>query len=318
MDRAPHAQSANSDEKIDFNSLFGFEPQSANVVLNCKSLCAIVISNPEKNSPPLDIPAIAEDHLIVHLSKPVQLSNRIENRLTTKISVPGTFSLKPPGTPSQWQISGNIATALVLFISHELFTRTAIEFFGFSSLSAEVKEKIVVDDTHVHQIGSTIYQELLAPGFASDLFIESLSQTLVIHLLRKYAVFRREIPIKKGVLPPPLLATVMEYIHAHLDRNITLEEIAGIAHLSTFHFARLFKQTLGVPVHQYVLQKRLDAGKELLMTGTQTITEVAARTGFVDASHFSRHFKRRFGNSPVLMRQDSKNMHAASNFIQDK
>lgn len=318
MDQAFDAQSVNSVEKIDFNSLFGFEPQSASLVLNSKNLFAIVVSNPKENSPPLDIPAITEDQLIIHLSNPVKLSTKIENRSTTKISVPGTFSLIPQGTPSQWQISGNIATALVLFINHELFTRTAIESFGFSSFSVEVKEKIVVDDATVYQIGRTIYQELLSPEFASDLFIESLAHTLVIHMLRKYAVFHLEIPSKKGCLPPPILKAVMEYIHAHLDRNLTLEEIAGIAHLSTFHLARLFKQTLWVPVHQCVLQKRLDIGKELLMTGTLTITQVAARTGFIDASHFTRHFKRRFGNSPVLMRHDSKNIHVASKFIQDK
>ena len=179
-------------------------------------------------------------------------------------------------------------------------------------------EKLVVEDPLLHQIGRSIYQELLTPGLASQLFIDSLTQALVIHLLRKYSVFHREPPKIRGNLSAPMLQSVMDYIHVNLDRNVSLAEIAGIAHLSSFHLARLFKQTLGVTVHQYVLHKRLEMGKELLVTGALTITEVAARTGFVDSSHFTRHFKRKFGNPLVFMNKDSKNIHGTSNLIQDK
>ena len=317
MDRNSFPDSVDSIEKLDFERQFGFGPQVTSAGLNWTNLFAMIAANPKEVMPPLNVPAIKEDHLVIHLLKPVKLSTKLENRRSSTISIPGTFCLVPQETPSQWQIEGNIATVLVLCIKHEVLTRITSEFFDLDTHFAEVMEKLVVEDPLLHQIGRSIYQELLTPGLASQLFIDSLTQTLVIHLLRKYSVFQREPPKIKGHMPAPMLKSVMDYIHEHLDRNVSLGEIAGIAHLSPFHLARLFKQTLGVTVHQYVLHKRLEVGKELLMKGALTITEVATKTGFVDASHFSRHFKRQFGNPSVFMNNDSKNIHGTSNLIQD-
>jgi len=112
MDRNSFPDSVDSIEKLDLERQFGFGPQVTSAGLNWTNLFAMIAANPKEVMPPLNVPAIKEDHLVIHLLKPVKLSTKLENRRSSTISIPGTFCLVPQGTPSQWQIEGNIATVL--------------------------------------------------------------------------------------------------------------------------------------------------------------------------------------------------------------
>jgi AraC family transcriptional regulator len=99
-------------------------------------------------------------------------------------------------------------------------------------------------------------------------------------------------------LSPAKLTLVKEYIQHHLHQNLQLNEIAAIAQLSPYHFLRLFKQSMGITPHQYILQCRLNQAKHLLQHSNLSIVEIAIRTGFCDQSHLTRHFKRYVGMTP--------------------
>src|SRR5262249_31080964 len=89
------------------------------------------------------------------------------------------------------------------------------------------------------------------------------------------------------------------YVEEHLDAALTLEQIAAVAHLSVYHFARQFKAATGLPPHRYVILRRVERAKELLQAGTDlSLAEVAAHAGFSDQSQFSHHFKRLVGAPP--------------------
>jgi len=102
----------------------------------------------------------------------------------------------------------------------------------------------------------------------------------------------------RGGLPPRALRRVREYVEAHLDETISLEVLAGIAGLSMYHFARAFKQSESVTPHEYVVQRRVQHGLELL-AGTQLpLSEIALASGFSDQSHFARRFREHVGVTP--------------------
>jgi AraC family transcriptional regulator len=101
-----------------------------------------------------------------------------------------------------------------------------------------------------------------------------------------------------GVLPHRKLRTVVEYIMENLEGSPRLEQMAAVAHLSPYHFARQFKASTGLAPH-YLISRRIERAQHLLRAdGELGLAEVALRVGFSDQSQFSRHFKRILGVTP--------------------
>ncbi len=68
--------------------------------------------------------------------------------------------------------------------------------------------------------------------------------------------------------------------------------------MSEFHFARLFKQTTGLPPHQFVIHRRIECAKRLIVAGRLSLSQIAIEVGFSDQSQLNRHFKRIVGVTP--------------------
>lgn len=102
------------------------------------------------------------------------------------------------------------------------------------------------------------------------------------------------------------LARLADYIEGALHRRLTLEELARVAELSPFHFARSFKATTGLPPHQYVLARRIELAKRLIMASSQSIQEVAWSVGFENISHFRRQFAAQVGVVPGVLRRATR------------
>ena len=96
---------------------------------------------------------------------------------------------------------------------------------------------------------------------------------------------------------------VTDYVQAHLDAAIPLQALGEVAHMSVFHFSRLFKARTGVTPHQYVLKLRIARAKKLLIGSSQTITEIAAQCGFAHQQHFADAFRRNLRETPTAYRE---------------
>lgn len=90
---------------------------------------------------------------------------------------------------------------------------------------------------------------------------------------------------------------VLEYAAAHYD-TVTGQQAASIAHMSYSYFCRTFKQTMPMGFPDYLLSLRVAAAERMLLTGDNSITDIAARCGFANSSHFIRQFKKAKGVSP--------------------
>lgn len=102
----------------------------------------------------------------------------------------------------------------------------------------------------------------------------------------------------RGGLPPRALRRVHAYIEEHLGEPISLHQLAEIAGLSLYHFARAFKKSEGVPPHQLLLLSRVRRARELLANTERPLSEIALDVGFADQSHLARRFREHFGISP--------------------
>ena len=114
------------------------------------------------------------------------------------------------------------------------------------------------------------------------------------------------LPPNRGGLSPGRANRICEYITSHLDQNISLEALAEMAGLSIHHFARAFKQTVGMPPHCYVLQRRIEHAQKMLRNTELPLSEIALSAGFSDQSHLARHFRLLTGVSPSVLRWEQR------------
>jgi AraC family transcriptional regulator len=87
-------------------------------------------------------------------------------------------------------------------------------------------------------------------------------------------------------------------VEENLAEGLTPEEISAVAHMSPFHFSRLFKASTGLSPHRYVVGRRVERAKELLAKTALPRHEVARLAGFTDQSHLAKHFRRHLGVTP--------------------
>lgn len=90
---------------------------------------------------------------------------------------------------------------------------------------------------------------------------------------------------------------VLRHIDEHLGQPLALQELAGLAGLSVWRFATVFRQQVGLSPHRYICRLRLERAQALMRDGVPAAT-AASEAGFYDQSHLSRHFKSRFGMTP--------------------
>jgi AraC family transcriptional regulator len=103
-------------------------------------------------------------------------------------------------------------------------------------------------------------------------------------------------------LPVRTLANVIDFINDHMSEPIGLNELASAAHLSRFHFTKLFKLSTGFSPMAYLEHSRIRRAQELIRMGDLQLAEIAVAMGFADQSHFTRRFRRHVGCTPGCFR----------------
>jgi AraC family transcriptional regulator len=154
-------------------------------------------------------------------------------------------------------------------------------------------------DPLLYHLGVELANELRSANPFGPLYAEALTNSLTLYLLRHYSTGRVVRDLSNSRLTPAQLHMVDEYIYAHLDQKISLEDLANCVHLSVPHFERMFRATTYRPPYRYVLELRLERARVLLERTQVPLAEVAYRCGFSSQSHFTAHFTRHVGVSPA-------------------
>ncbi|WP_422930250.1 helix-turn-helix domain-containing protein [Singulisphaera sp. PoT] len=141
------------------------------------------------------------------------------------------------------------------------------------------------------------------------LLAEPLGKALTLHLLREYA---EDSHPRRGEarLSPEDLRRVVGHVDDHLGDDLSLGRLAAIAGLSPHHFLRRFRAAMGKTPHRFVIERRVERARELLVNGSG-IAEASLRVGFSSQSHLHRHIRRLLGVTPgeLARRQSLTNQH---------
>ena len=154
-------------------------------------------------------------------------------------------------------------------------------------------------DATIARYAEAFRSELQADSSNGSLHAETLTVGLTLHLLSNYAIAKPKLPVPRGKLNSFQLRTVVDFIQAHLDQSVSLLTLSEQARVTPFHFARLFRATVGVPPHQFVLRQRIQKSLTLIKAGKLPLAQIAVESGFHDQPHFIRAFRRLIGTTPA-------------------
>ena len=147
--------------------------------------------------------------------------------------------------------------------------------------------------------------ELAREDIGFDVALGALADLALIEVLRLQARLNQK-SSRLERLTPRQVKQLQDFIHGSLNTQISLTELAKLVNLSVSHFARAFRASIGVPPARYIRQQRLEQARQLLISGEQSIQELASRYGFASASHFAELFRIHFGMSPREYRRRGK------------
>jgi AraC-like DNA-binding protein len=149
-----------------------------------------------------------------------------------------------------------------------------------------------------------IFQE---PSIATTLLLETIALAFHAHVIHRYGDgLGSETSVSTG-LAPWQLRRACAFIDAHLCGDPSVSDLARECRLSASHFARAFRQSTGMAPHRWIMKRRMERAKELLLEGELDLVQVALTTGFFDQSHFTRYFRRSEGHSPGKWRRLRRN-----------
>ncbi|NMO17084.1 helix-turn-helix transcriptional regulator [Pyxidicoccus fallax] len=232
------------------------------------------------------------DHLLkVHAGAPTHGNCSFHRFVYTR----GDVDLCPAGMSDVWEHT-DASTSVVVRLSPTLLRRAA-EDMGMDPDRAGLEPRHQFKDPQIEHIAWALDADRQAGHPGGLLYTESLGLALSIHLLGRYPA-----PLERvRGLSPAQQRRLTDYIEDHLDKDLSLVRLAGVVGVSASHLKTLFKRTMGVPVHEYVIQRRVERARTLLLRGRLPAGQVALEAGFSHQSHMARCMKRVLGVTPSAL-----------------
>jgi AraC family transcriptional regulator len=187
--------------------------------------------------------------------------------------------------------------------------RIALEEFAYENGTSAVNTlswlHCELDRTLKH-LGEAVLSAIQRSDPTPRIFLDYIGQTILAHATCVYGGVATSPRLIPGHLAPWQARRAKECLSANLFGDVSLASVAAECDLSVSHFAHAFRRTFGRPPHRWLMDRRIDAVKGLLLSSRLTLAEIASKCGFADQSALNRSFKRALGESPGQWRRSRK------------
>jgi AraC family transcriptional regulator len=240
------------------------------------------------------VPATPYHRLGIHVGPPVNAFCQCDGHHHRRVQSHGDIDVVPAGLGGTWEDDAD-CSILRLRVSPALVRQAACDL-ELDPDGVEIAPQFQLRDRRIEHIAWALNTEL-RPDVASDrLYAESLSMALAVRLVQ--GAVPRTIASVGQTLSSRQKHRLVDFIQAHLDQDLSLVDLAGVAAISVSHLKVLFRRSFGVTVHQYVIHRRVERAKVLLSLGKMPASEVALEAGFAHQSHMAHCMKRVLGITP--------------------
>ncbi|WP_207459676.1 AraC family transcriptional regulator [Azospirillum sp. SYSU D00513] len=210
---------------------------------------------------------------------------------------PGSLCIMPADVSSDWDVSGPVRL-FHLYIPKPAFDRAVVEALDADPAAVRLRDETYVQDTAIETVIRSAILPLRWDEPADRVATSHAGRMLIAYLASRFTERAPQALFARGGLAPAVLRRVAEFVEAHLDAPLSIDDLAAVAGLSPFHFARAFKRSTGEAPHRFVLRRRIERAKSLIAMDGLPLAEVAAACGFSSQSHFTLRFREVTGLTP--------------------
>ncbi len=245
----------------------------------------------------VQVPGGEVHRLGMHFGPPVHADCECGGQRMRRVQKPGDIDVVPAGVGGSWEDDAD-CHILRLGLQPTLIEQVALEL-DVPASRAQLVPRLQLRDTRIEAIGWAVKADLEAEVPSDPLYIDLLANALAVRLIETAGGSRLEPPGRTvPTMPARQLRRLTEFIESHLDRRLHLADLALVAGLSATRLKTLFRNSTGMPVHQYVIRRRVEHARALLTSTAMPASEVAVAAGFAHQSHMASTMRRLLGHTP--------------------
>src|SRR5579884_751893 len=207
-------------------------------------------------------PAESAHIICLYQGLPSHLEQMRNGQIRSGVVPQRGIQIVPAGTESTWR-HPNGADKLRLRLSAELIQQVTMDLH---QRHVEILDQFSIQDARIEHISLALLAELAAGGSSGRLYGEGLTTALVAHMISSYSSTPRPLRAITRGLPASLFRRIVSVIEDRLDEDLGLIELASEVGLSQSHFSSLFRKTTGLSPHQYIVQRRVERARTLLIS----------------------------------------------------
>ena len=252
----------------------------------------------------MEYPALARMYVAIHVGRAVFMSCSRGGQKHRGLGVHGDIDIIPALTPCVWEPE-DYDTVLAVGMRPDLVAAVAQDL-GVYPDQVEIRNRFQIRDPQIENLGWALKAEMEADYPVGRILRESLGTALAACLLRRHSSLARPVDVARGSFSGRRLKQVLAYVEDNLSRDLSLSELAAVARVSPSHCKLIFRQAMGLPVHQYVVQRRVERARSLLCESDLPISQIALQVGFSHQSHLADHMRRMLGYTPSAVRRSAR------------
>jgi AraC family transcriptional regulator len=242
-----------------------------------------------------------DPYILVHVGAPVEIACERGGQSHRGLSVHGHVDVIPANIATRWILMKE-DRALVIRVSQNLLSEAARNS-GIEPCATILVNRFQVRDSAIEHLAWALQSEMDSNFAGGRLYTDSIGMALACRLLQRHSIAALgESNVNGGAMPMFRLRRVLNHIEENLSQDLSLAAIAAVSGLSSSHCQRAFRNAVGVSIHQFVIQQRVERAKLLLADSRLSIAEVALSVGFSHQSHLAHHMRRLLGVQPRTLR----------------